>query len=70
MKKNSGIIINIIIILIAIAEIVLYLVQGSKDTIDLIMFISSCALIVVCTIEIFVQIKKNKQKNTKNSQDE
>ena len=70
MKKNSGIIINIIIILIAIAEIVLYLVQGAKDTIDLIMFISSCVLIVVCTIEIFVQIKKNKQKDTKNSQDE
>jgi len=70
MKKSSGIIINIIKVLIAITEIVLYLVQDSKDTIDLIMFISSWALIVVCAIEVFIQIKKNKQKDTKNSQDE
>lgn len=63
MNKKGGIIANIFIILVAIAGIVLYLIEGFGDIVNLIMFILSCLMIVICTIDIIIEIKKNKNDN-------
>ena len=63
MKNKKTIILNVCIILFAAACIVLDVISGLDDTLNLITFIASCVVIVLCFIEIIIEITKNKQKN-------
>lgn len=61
MKNKSGIFANIFIILVAIVGIVLNVIDGLGDIVNLIIFILSCVMIVICIIDICIEIKKNKK---------
>ena len=63
MKNKKAIILNVCIILFAAACIVLDVLSGLGDTLNLITFISSCVVIVLCFIDIIIETIKNKQKN-------
>lgn len=65
MKNKKGLISNIIIIVASIISIVFNVIDGLGDTLNLIIFILCCIVVVLSAIDIFIEIKKNKQKTDK-----
>ena len=60
MKNTTILITNIAIILASLVSAILNAIDGLSDKINLIAFILSCLMIIICFIEIYIEKKKKK----------
>ena len=66
MKNKKMLISNILIILAGAISIVFNIIDGLGDTVNLIVFILSCVVVVLTLVDIILEIKKNKKKEQNN----